>query len=120
MNRSLVLILFLMPSLAYAGGYKEKDYRNAWCGKNKGVTEYVLSDRTRVDCLTEEYAIEFDWAKKWAEAIGQSLYYSLRTKRKPGIVIIIRSEKDERYLKRLRVVTGEFKIKVWVIGPGPP
>ena len=37
----------------------EKHYQAEWCA-DRGVTEYVLPDRTRVDCLTEKHAIEFD------------------------------------------------------------
>ena len=40
--------------------YKEADYVNAYCN---GQVEYQLNDFTRVDCLTLEYAIEFDWVK---------------------------------------------------------
>ncbi len=94
----------------------EKDYQEAWCS-GKGVTEFVLSDKTRVDCLTDTHAIEFDWAKKWAEAIGQSLYYSVATNKKAGIVIILKSEKDKKHLTKLYSVIEHNKIEidVWVI-----
>ncbi len=75
--------------------------------------EYVLPDRTRVDCLTDEYAIEVDFAPKWAEAIGQAIYCAKMTGRKPGIVLILEEDKDQRYLNRLnRAVEGEG-IRVW-------
>ncbi len=67
--------------------------------------------------MTEEYAIEFDFAKKWAESIGQALYYAMETDKKPGVVLILEDPKDERYLKRLLEVSEEYKIKVWTIGP---
>ena len=78
--------------------------------------EVVLSDKTRVDCLTDEYAIEFEWAKKWAESIGQSLYYAEMTGKKPAIAIIILSPDDERYIKRIEKVDKGitiFKIKAY-------
>ena len=37
--------------------YHEADYVNEYC---EGKIEYRLPDKTRVDCLTDEYAIEFD------------------------------------------------------------
>jgi hypothetical protein len=52
------------------------------------ILERVLPNRARVDCLTDEYAIEVDWTGKWAEAIGQALYYSWATGRKPGIILV--------------------------------
>ena len=98
--------------------YKEREYQECWCSGAGGVTEYVLPDRTRVDCLTDDYAIEFDFADHWAESIGQALYYSMMTGRKPGIVLILEDqEKGERYLKRLRTVADELDIKVWTITP---
>ena len=69
----------------------------------------MLSDGTRVDCLTEEYAIEFDFADKWAEAIGQSLHYALMTGKKPGIVIIIEKESDKKHLKKVKELDAELK-----------
>ena len=76
--------------------------------------EYRLFDRTRVDCLTGEYAIEVDFAKKWAEGIGQSLYYAEVTGKKPGVALIV-GEKDKRYLKRLNRVASKYNIKVFLI-----
>ena len=57
----------------------ESYYVNQWCSPDFGRKEAILWDMTRVDCLSKDYAIEFDFAKKWAESIGQSLYYSKLT-----------------------------------------
>ena len=92
-----------------ATGRKEKEYVNAYC---KGITEYVLPDKTRVDCLTDEYAIEFDWGKNWAESIGQSLYYAKMTGKKPAVAIIIKSPKEQRYINRIKAVDKNIKIFV--------
>ena len=93
--------------------YKEKEYVDAYC---KGQTEVKLQDKTRVDCLTDEYAIEFDWGYKWAESIGQSLYYAKMTGKKPAVAIIMKSPKDERYIKRIEEVDKNitiFRIKAF-------
>lgn len=68
--------------------HHEKFYQEQVCEKLGGVAEYRLPDGTRVDCLTKMYAIEFDFAPKWAEAIGQSLYYASQTNRKAKVIII--------------------------------
>ncbi len=58
--------------------------------------------------------VEVEFAKKWAEAIGQSLHYAEMTGKKPAIVLI--ADKDEsRYLDRLMKVANKYQIKVWVI-----
>ncbi|MDP2689260.1 MAG: hypothetical protein Q8P48_04005 [Deltaproteobacteria bacterium] len=81
--------------------------------------EYRLPDRTRVDCVTVEYAVEVDFAGKWAEAIGQAVYYAMMTDKKPGILLIMdgEEEKDARYLERLKTVTESLGIAVWTIAP---
>ncbi|MBQ8887599.1 MAG: hypothetical protein IJY61_07865 [Candidatus Gastranaerophilales bacterium] len=85
----------------------EKDYVNKYC---TGIIEYTLPDKTRIDCLTEEYAIEFDYAKKWAESIGQSLYYAKKTGKKPAVAIITSGEKDLKYINRIREVDENITI----------
>lgn len=87
--------------------YKENHYVQAYC---KGQTEYRLPDKTRVDCLTDEYAIEFDYGNKWAEGIGQSLYYAKKTGKKPAIALILRSEKDNEYIERIKAVDKNIKV----------
>ncbi len=113
----MLLSLFIQPS-ATAHYYLEKEYQNNWCKANNGRTEVRLSDKTRIDCLTDTYAIEFDFANKWAESIGQSLYYANCTGKKAGIVIIMENpQKDNKYLNRLYSVAQKYNIKVWTITP---
>lgn len=113
----LILIISLICFEAVAKS--ESYYVNKFC---KGEVEYVLHDKTRVDCLTDEYAIEFDFSIKWAESIGQSLHYAYLTNKKPGIVLIVDKKDKERYLTRLNDAIGLLPkendqpfIKVWVV-----
>lgn len=83
--------------------YHEAEYQKAWCDKRGGVMEYELPDKCRVDCLLPDMAVEFDFANKWAECIGQAIYYGQQTNRQAACVLIMeRGEKDLKYLKRLR------------------
>ena len=107
------LLLLTLPLLLFSKHlHHEKYYQEKWCKANGGIVEYRLKDGTRVDCLTDEYAIEFDFAVKWAEAIGQSLYYGIMTNHKPAIFLIIEKPKEKRYLKRLKTVTDTLDIKI--------
>jgi len=94
--------------------YNEHYYQTQLCNNLNGKMEYVLKDKTRVDCLTDKYAIEVDFAKKWAESIGQSLYYAKMTDKKPAVALIV-GEKDNRFIQRLEKVTQELNIKVFII-----
>lgn len=89
---------------------KESYYQDQWCTPDFGRKEAILWDMTRVDCLTKDYAIEFDFAKKWAESIGQSLYYSKLTGKAPAVVLILTSAEDYRYVKRLERLDNGIKI----------
>ena len=88
----------------------EMYYENEWCTPDFGRKEVILWDMTRVDCMTKDYAIEFDFAKKWAESIGQALYYSKLTGKAPAIVLILTSPTDYRYVKRIERLDNEIKL----------
>ena len=88
----------------------ESYYVDQWCTHDFGRKEAVLWDMTRVDCLTKDYAIEFDFAKKWAESIGQSLYYSKMTGKPPAVVLILTSAADYHYVKRVERLDNGIKI----------
>ena len=95
--------------------HPEKFYQNAWCTKFNGVQEYELNDKTRVDCLTKDNAVEVDFAKKWAECIGQALYYGLSTSKKPACLIILEKPSDFKYFYRVKKVAEEYNLNLWYI-----
>lgn len=114
------LLFMVSPVFAQSKGHlhQEKDYQNAWCKANGGTLEVVLADRARVDCVTPTHAIEFDFAKKWGESIGQALYYGTVLNKKPGIVLIMEDGiKDKKYLNRVATVAQSHNITVWTIQP---
>lgn len=92
--------------------HPEKWYQDQWCADRGGDVEVVLEDRTRCDCLTDTHAIEFDFARKWAEAIGQALHYSRLTGRRAGIVLIIEKETDLKYVDRLRMIIVHYGLPI--------
>ena len=110
----IVVIINATTALAY-----ERDYQTAWCDTYGGVTEVTLRDRTRVDCVAEmdgvAYAIEFDFARKWAEAIGQAIFYARMMKREPGIVLIVEDfDKDRKHIDRLLYATQGLDVRIWL------
>ncbi len=119
MQRFILILLFSLLLMGCSTHtkkkYHEKHYQTLLCNELSGEMEYILKDRTRVDCLTDEYAIEIDFAKKWAEGIGQSLYYAHMTGRKPAVGFIMNSEKDKRYFKRINTLAQKYKIKIFII-----
>ena len=111
-----LIMLLLLPIFFNARLHYEKVYQNKVAEMMDGNTETVLEDGTRVDILTDDYAIEVDFADKWAEGIGQCLHYSLMTGKKAGLVLIAENvDKDEKYIVRALNVAKNHNIKVWVI-----
>jgi len=116
MSKIFFLLLLSSALLFSKHLHKEKVYQEHFCKILGGVTEYSLQDKTRVDCLIDDYAIEVDFAQKWAESIGQSLYYAQQTSRKPAVLLIMENqEKDIKYLRRLQSVSQTHKIDIWSI-----
>ena len=117
MKKLLILLwltLAILP-IACARTHNEAYYQDKWCSVNNGQTEYRLEDYTRVDCLTDTHTIEFDFAKKWAESIGQSLHYARMTDKKAGIVLIIEKDKDIVYYNRIKPLCEQLGITLWKI-----
>lgn len=120
MKRILLSAILFTTSVfpAYASHiHPEKYYQELWCSA-RGISEYRLKDATRIDCLTPTHAIEFDFAPKWAEAVGQSLYYAMMTNKKPGIVLILENpQKDCKYYERIKKLCEKYNIDLWTISP---
>ena len=93
-----LLPIFLLISFSLFGKQPERYYQEIFADEVNGSVEVVMSDGTRCDILTETHAIEVDFARKWAEAIGQSLNYSTLTGKIPGVLLILEKDSDEKYL----------------------
>ncbi|MEZ0137337.1 MAG: hypothetical protein AB9Q22_10075 [Candidatus Reddybacter sp.] len=131
-----LLALGIGVLLGFSGSAQalEADYAEPWCAANGGVNEKVLTDRTRVDCLLPRYAVEVDFAPKWAEAMGQALHYGRMTQRTPAVLLILKKPSDVRFAKRLQADAKHWDVplEVWTvpvvvdvannknIGSGPP
>jgi len=118
----IILLQYYVPILitnSYAKHlHKEKIYQMYWADENDAIaTEYILPDRTRVDIVTNEYAIEVDFASKWAESIGQSLYYAEMMKLKPAVLLIVEEMKDMKFVYRIKVLCDKYDIKLFIIFP---
>lgn len=90
---AIALLLYLLPT-TQAG---ERDVQIPWCEARGGKTE-VRIEGGRIDCLTDRYAIEFDYAYKWKECLAQARWYGLKTGKIPGCVLIVKADKDKKYL----------------------
>ena len=60
--------------------------------------------------LFDDKACEIDWANKWAEGIGQSIYYGLKTDRPPLVILLAKKDGWEKYRDRVEYCD----IECWV------
>jgi len=108
----IVLTICLVVSTLGAGEVEECQ---RLAPKYNSELEVVQWDKSRVDLLNEEYAIEADWAPKWAEAVGQSLYYSILTNKKPAIILLVKDmNKEAKYIYRCQSVCVKHNIKLYI------
>ncbi len=112
-----VLALSFLPANC-ARLYKESEYNKRYCALNGGITEFRNQDSTRVDCLTEKNAIEMDFAEKWAEGVGQALYYQHMTGKKGKVVLILENPEIEiKYYERTKTLSKIYNFDVEYITP---
>lgn len=115
--RRLVLVLsLLLLSVAPTSAESEREACKRLAPKYKAASEVVLSDGSRPDLVSDEYAFEVDWPSKWKEAVGQSLLYAMLTGKRPAIILLVSgSEADSRYIGRCEKVCNS----VWMFyAPG--
>lgn len=116
----LLLIFILLNSTSIVGqilNYSEKqivDYIQSLIGGEREVT--VKSGR--IDLVHNKVAFEIEWANKWKESIGQSLWYAQQSNNEPGIILLLRDEKDYKYFIQLNSTLQysklDNKIKVYL------
>lgn len=93
---------------------EEKNFRDNWCQRMGGETNFLLDDKMMVDCLLDEYAVAIDFASQWAEVIGKSKYFAAMTGRKPGIVLILENEEKD-FVNMIRLLTAIKEDKGWIV-----
>ena len=95
----------------------ESFYADIWCNAHNGMLEVATKKNTRIDCLTDKYAVEADFDEKWAEGLGQSLHYSAESGKRAAVLLIIQNHngKDRhRYVDRLRSTIDKNRLDVTV------
>ena len=111
--KTIFILFFLFLSITSCISQSKKMSENDWSDYIQkligGQREYSV-ESGRVDLLTEEFSFEVEWANKWKNSIGQSLWYALQTNKKPGIILLIRSEKDYKYFIQLNSALSYAKL----------
>lgn len=113
----IVLIGSVVPLKAQSTKLSENEYADYIQSLIGGQRE-VSVQSGRVDILTKEYAFEVEWANKWKDAIGQSIWYGVQTNKKSGIILIMKKKEDYKYFIQLNTALEYAdltnKIKVYL------
>jgi len=115
----IAVLFFLGSSDSFAERLNpEKYYQAKWCSAKGGEMEVILEDNSRVDCVTEDYAIEVDFADKWPESGFQALHYAGLLGLQPGVVLICEIDQScyqfiERFYNASMMSDGN--IRLWII-----
>ena len=80
---ALIVGLWIGPQ-APASAFPERRVQDCVC---HGMARVVSIGGTRADCMDARAVTEIDRTDKWAEAIGQALYYASQTRLRPRVVL---------------------------------
>lgn len=101
-------VLMVVSYNALAIENPERDVQRIIC---QGLDQQVsVKGGGWADCVSETHAIEVDWTGKWAEAIGQSLYYAEQLEKKPMIYLVCKEDQSLCLKHSLRL---ESTIAYW-------
>ena len=112
--KKLLIIFILLTNTTHAKK-NERHYQTIHCNQLGGKMEVRLKDKTRIDCLTDRKAIEHEWAKKWAECVGQALYYGAMKEAIPVCALIGTDKEFEKYSKRVNYLVEYWKLPIELI-----
>jgi hypothetical protein len=111
--RPLLTIMLIVLSATVALGATEAEHCRRLAPKYHAQLEVRMWDGTRVDLTNAEYAFEVDFAHKWAEGVGQALYYSQLTGKKAGLILL--TEKGEaRFAYRAQTAAARAGVVVFI------
>ena len=99
-------------------GSPEKKWTEALAKKLGGESE-VKIENGRVDVLTETYAIEIDFIRKWQEGLGQAIHYGMALDKISVLAIIYDSKNDESraLIKKIEKITMAKDVKLIILRP---
>ena len=96
---------------------KKYFFQNYFCQYMQGDLNVGFNDGGSVGCLTYKYAIEADRIDNWQLAFSDSLYFAAKSDRRPAVLLILNSEHQKYYLKKISLINRKYKtnVKIWTI-----
>ena len=85
-----------------SGGVSENEISAVWCEKQGGESQKRMPNGTWADCVTAEFAVEFDFGRgmKPYECAGQAFRYADLSGKRPLCVLIMAADISARQFLR--------------------
>jgi hypothetical protein len=111
MLKIILILLLTISNVNAKNKMLEKEYQAIDCEARGGKSEVTIKGG-RIDCETKYHVIEYDFANKWAECLGQIMYYS-KMKNKIGLcVLIVENNSDYKYVKKLEEAISYHQVYI--------
>jgi len=114
MTKFILVLLLVISTPVFGALHTESWYQDREC--INGEKEFMNVDRTRTDCYInlngESINIEYDYAHKWYECIGQALHYTTLNGGRARCVLIVESLDAVKYVDRAQRTVNHHNIPV--------
>ena len=118
MKKILLLLFVLLLFGAATCPNREIHFKKVFSQSVNGKLDVPLDEyKNTVDIATDTFAIDVEFAPKWATSIGHSLYAASKLNKKAAILLITYKDKnyDGKYVDMLMPVANKYNITVWTI-----
>ena len=113
MKKILLLLVVLILSISPSCPNREIHFKNVFNQYVHGQLNVPLNEM--IDIESDTFAIDVEFAPKWATSIGHSLYAAEKLNKKAGILLITYKDYDGKYVDMLTSVAYKYDITVWTI-----
>lgn len=115
MKKILLLLFVLLLFGASTCPNREIHFKKVFSESINGKLNVPLDYKNTVDIATDTFAIDVEFAPKWATSIGHSLYAATKLNKKAAILLITYKDYDTNYVNILMPIANKYDITVWTI-----
>jgi hypothetical protein len=117
MKKILLLLFVLLLSTASTCSNRKIHFKKIFSQYINGKIDVPLdiSKSFIVDIVSDTFAIDVEFAPRWAMSIGHSLYGATKLNKKAGILLITYKNNANEYLPILMPIANKYNITVWTM-----
>jgi hypothetical protein len=115
MKKILLLLFVLLLFGASTCPNREIHFKKVFSESINGKLNVPLDYKNTVDIATDTFAIDVEFAPKWATSIGHSLYAATKLNKKAAILLITYKDYDTNYVNILMPIANKYDITIWTI-----